>query len=305
MSDIHGCLAEFEERLVQLEGLGFFAEGCTDQLVLLGDYIDRGPHSLGVVREAMRLERECPGRVFALAGNHEDEFLRWLGEGAPASDWDDDALLDDGLSGLLAELEPDFGPPSGHAALDRLRMWRMVDADGATMRSLLGAEAYAEQVDELVLDDGVAAAAFERACARIRSRCAAEVRWMRGLHELRETSTHVFVHAGIREELGERWWSGTTRDYMLNARDRSRGAFHKAVVAGHTPAPVICNDYSLRGVLWDGGSHYHIDGMAVVTRFIPVLVYDSETATHRELDEHGALREIRRWDGIESNPIIF
>ncbi|WP_102127806.1 metallophosphoesterase [Deinococcus planocerae] len=47
-------------------------------LAFLGDYLDRGPDGLGVVRLVRRLEEEAPrsgGRVTALLGNHEVMFL--------------------------------------------------------------------------------------------------------------------------------------------------------------------------------------------------------------------------------------
>ena len=78
MGDIHGCIEPFKRRIEQLEGLGFFDKGSPhsgDLLILLGDYIDRGPDSLSVVQEVMELEHRAPGRVVSLIGNHEAEFL--------------------------------------------------------------------------------------------------------------------------------------------------------------------------------------------------------------------------------------
>ncbi len=46
ISDIHGHLAELEEALGRIKSKA--AEG--DKLILLGDYIDRGPDSGGVLR---------------------------------------------------------------------------------------------------------------------------------------------------------------------------------------------------------------------------------------------------------------
>lgn len=293
MSDIHGCLGEFMERVAQLADLGFFDDDCSDELVLLGDYIDRGPDSLGVVREAMRLERECPGRVVALMGNHEDEFLRWLGEGA--DDWDDDALLDGGLDDLLDALGAGFGPAAGHAPIDRLRMWELADSGGNTMRSLLGPRDFARFEDDVAIPDAHAADAFERACARIRSEYAREARWVRGLREFYETDRQVFVHAGIEEPRGKEWFAATSRDTMLWDRNQRRGTFRKDVVAGHTATSTICGDPSFHGALWDGESHYYIDGMTVLSGFIPVLVYDSADGGYHELDGDGRPREIRRW----------
>ncbi|HEX8909086.1 MAG TPA: metallophosphoesterase, partial [Anaeromyxobacteraceae bacterium] len=50
VGDVHGCLEELDEllRLVELRP-GF------DRLVFVGDLLDRGPDSLGVVRRAREL----------------------------------------------------------------------------------------------------------------------------------------------------------------------------------------------------------------------------------------------------------
>ncbi len=64
VGDIHGCLEEFDELLRKVE----FRKG-EDDLILLGDLIDRGPDSIGVVRRAQEL-----GAVSVL-GNHEDKYL--------------------------------------------------------------------------------------------------------------------------------------------------------------------------------------------------------------------------------------
>lgn len=41
MSDIHGCAKALVSRLEQIEALGFMEDGCEDEIVLLGDYVDR------------------------------------------------------------------------------------------------------------------------------------------------------------------------------------------------------------------------------------------------------------------------
>ena len=43
-------------------------------LVQMGDVVDRGPDSLKIIRDLMRLQREAPkrgGQVIVLVGNHE------------------------------------------------------------------------------------------------------------------------------------------------------------------------------------------------------------------------------------------
>ena len=72
IGDVHGCL---EKLLRLLDGLRYDPMG--DRLIFLGDYIDRGPDSKGVLALLLRLQRENPANVFLL-GNHEDNFLTYL-----------------------------------------------------------------------------------------------------------------------------------------------------------------------------------------------------------------------------------
>lgn len=56
-----------------VDGKGKWAGGKT-VFVQLGDVVDRGPQSLTIIQDLMRLQREAPrsgGKVFALVGNHE------------------------------------------------------------------------------------------------------------------------------------------------------------------------------------------------------------------------------------------
>jgi hypothetical protein len=65
VGDIHGCL---EKVLRLLAALRY--DPAADRLIFLGDYIDRGPHSKGVLDLMLSLQRENPANVFLL-GNHE------------------------------------------------------------------------------------------------------------------------------------------------------------------------------------------------------------------------------------------
>lgn len=74
MSDIHGCLVEFEEALSLVD------LSKDNKLILLGDYIHGGPDSYGVLKRIMELEKNYGrDKVIVLAGNHEDMVLdgRW------------------------------------------------------------------------------------------------------------------------------------------------------------------------------------------------------------------------------------
>ena len=68
MADIHGHLDEF---LKMLAHIGFSDE---DELILAGDYIDRGNQSLGMLRWI----EKCPSNVILLKGNHDVEFAECI-----------------------------------------------------------------------------------------------------------------------------------------------------------------------------------------------------------------------------------
>lgn len=68
ISDIHGCANTFRRALdlIDLQP--------EDELFLLGDYIDRGPDSLGVLQTIWQLEADGQ-RVKCLMGNHEEMYI--------------------------------------------------------------------------------------------------------------------------------------------------------------------------------------------------------------------------------------
>jgi serine/threonine protein phosphatase 1 len=70
IGDIHGSLRDLRtlwERLPRLTA--------ADTLVFLGDYLDRGPDSRGVIEFVRGLTGRTPAKVVALKGNHEQIFL--------------------------------------------------------------------------------------------------------------------------------------------------------------------------------------------------------------------------------------
>ena len=74
VGDIHGQIHMLE---ALVERVPFQEE---DQIVFLGDYIDRGRDSKAVVDLLLRFKREYPKAVF-LRGNHEDMLLDYLAGG--------------------------------------------------------------------------------------------------------------------------------------------------------------------------------------------------------------------------------
>jgi serine/threonine protein phosphatase 1 len=67
VGDIHGCLAAVR---ALLEAIGPRAN---DTIITLGDYVDRGPDSRGVLDELIALRSRC--RLIPLLGNHDEMFL--------------------------------------------------------------------------------------------------------------------------------------------------------------------------------------------------------------------------------------
>lgn len=78
IGDIHGELAHLEALLKKMP-----AVTAEDTIVLLGDYLDRGPDSLGVLRTVQHMDRALRCHVVPLRGNHEDAWLRVVDRGWP------------------------------------------------------------------------------------------------------------------------------------------------------------------------------------------------------------------------------
>ncbi len=72
VGDIHGCLPQLKLLFQQVRPTP------ADQVVFLGDYIDRGTDSRGVLDYLLDFGRRFPRSVF-LKGNHEEMFLEFVG----------------------------------------------------------------------------------------------------------------------------------------------------------------------------------------------------------------------------------
>jgi len=78
IGDIHGDLKQLSKLMSRLPVLTK-----DDTVVFMGDYLDRGPDSKGVIRYLMRLPAKTPAKIVFLRGNHEDGWLRALGGNWP------------------------------------------------------------------------------------------------------------------------------------------------------------------------------------------------------------------------------
>ena len=78
VGDVHGCSKALD---ALIEAIGPTPD---DTIVMLGDYVNRGPDSRGVLDTLAELRRRC--RLVAILGNHDEMLLQarsWLPPAAP------------------------------------------------------------------------------------------------------------------------------------------------------------------------------------------------------------------------------
>jgi serine/threonine protein phosphatase 1 len=82
IGDIHGCVAELSALLEAIPA------GAGDTVVCIGDYVDRGPDSRGVIELLLDWRATSSAQSIFLKGNHEDMALSFLGrEGQWGEAW--------------------------------------------------------------------------------------------------------------------------------------------------------------------------------------------------------------------------
>jgi serine/threonine protein phosphatase 1 len=84
IGDIHGCLDKLRSLLLRCE---MHAEGRPSAFVFVGDYIDRGPQSCGVIDCLIDLKMQLGENVVTLMGNHEAMALAVIDGSGPVRLW--------------------------------------------------------------------------------------------------------------------------------------------------------------------------------------------------------------------------
>ncbi|MBX3423485.1 MAG: serine/threonine protein phosphatase [Pirellulaceae bacterium] len=79
IGDIHGCRAALETLWKAIDPQP------TDCVVTLGDYVDRGPDTKGVIDRLIEYSGQC--QLVAIQGNHEEMMLDVVREGQPPYRW--------------------------------------------------------------------------------------------------------------------------------------------------------------------------------------------------------------------------
>ncbi|MDZ4165043.1 MAG: metallophosphoesterase family protein [Smithellaceae bacterium] len=201
IGDIHGCRDLLEKLLKQPK-----IDPLDDTLVFVGDYIDRGPDSKGVVDRLIRLQEEYRQVVF-LQGNHEGLFLDYYFRGK----------------------EERFFANGGLATIASYRTEKRFSPGEPTDESLAChfgvAKPQQESRGDLLLPEG-------------------HLDFFHSLLPFFETDDYYFVHAGIRPEIGLADQHIDDLTWIRNEFVHSPSLFPKTVVFGHTvfPEPFIRRD---------------------------------------------------------------
>ncbi|NJR79272.1 metallophosphoesterase family protein [Sphingomonas corticis] len=84
VGDIHGSLAQLDALIAKIDADDRARGPARTDLVFLGDLVDRGPDSAGVVERLLRRSRERADARFIM-GNHEEMFLATIAGDAKAA----------------------------------------------------------------------------------------------------------------------------------------------------------------------------------------------------------------------------
>lgn len=154
IGDVHGHIAQLDALLVRLEErfAAVRAEGRAPKLLMIGDYIHRGPGSLAVLRRLATLDHEGLD-LRCLLGNHDQYMLDFLFAPTPGATARDAWLFNGGVA-TLAELG--FGR-SELTSTEPVRLAAMLRQKlGPDVLAILGhLEAYVAVADWLFVHAGV------------------------------------------------------------------------------------------------------------------------------------------------------
>jgi serine/threonine protein phosphatase 1 len=87
IGDVHGCYRLLIDLLAQLGQDASAADAGAPAVILLGDYVDRGPDSAQVLEALCLLTARAPFELCLLKGNHEDALLKFMDAPAKGAPW--------------------------------------------------------------------------------------------------------------------------------------------------------------------------------------------------------------------------
>lgn len=125
VGDVHGRLDLLNALLVKIgEDVLAQTPDRRPSLIFLGDYVDRGPSSRGVIDRVIQLQKEAAFEVRALKGNHEEQMLLFLEDPGAGPAWADfggaQTLASYGVTPPLSRAGPEAWETARLALLDAL-----------------------------------------------------------------------------------------------------------------------------------------------------------------------------------------
>ena len=134
IGDVHGCSSKLDGLLALIAD---DANGADHTLIFLGDYVDRGPDSAGVIDRLISVQATHADAIF-LKGNHEAYLLKFLTAPDDHVEWlnwgGSETLASYGIAGIASksndELATDFAAklPDTHLAfMQQLTLYHRID----------------------------------------------------------------------------------------------------------------------------------------------------------------------------------
>lgn len=267
MSDIHGCIEEFQRLMKQVDLSG------DNRIVFCGDYIDYGDSSCQVLMYLWDLQKKYGAeKVVVLKGNHEQMLLEWISDYRnPYPDGTEDYMT------FNDWLRTDF--ESGADTIRTFISKQQMDFLNTISRTCSMETINREAVQMILFN-------YEKL-----------ILWIEQMPSYFETKNQIFVHAGVDEEAGEYWMWGTVDRILLGKFLATKGKFYKTIVAGHvgTGTWSLANDRNYHDVFYDGESHYYIDGSVYKGGKLLLLAYDEENGKYYQV-ENGKMIPVRTFD---------
>ncbi len=261
MSDIHGCIDALKQKLELVDLSG------DNRIIFLGDYIDYGSDSGGVLRYIYDYQnKHGKDKVIMLKGNHEAMFLEWIDEFGKKITPLMDAMAYD--SWLKTDSEQDYKAFRTLISPEQFGLFTNMERKSSFAALNAGAV-------KLVLENNRDL-----------------VGWIRSMESFYETDRQIFVHAGVDEEAGEDWKWGTGDEIFLWKFPATTGAFYKTIIAGHVGTSRMAGRSDYHDIYYDGKSHYYIDGSVYRQGKLLLLAYDESKDKYYQVGEDGKMMSL-------------
>jgi serine/threonine protein phosphatase 1 len=251
ISDVHAHYDAMKKRIDQIRP---FLDKGDSRLIMLGDFIDRGPASYECLQLAFDLQKEYGAdKVVALRGNHEEWFLDFLFH------------VDD--------------------------VWLAEDHNYRTSGTFLSDD-QKEKLSRMHIRDEILS--YLRDCIKKNHKeLISWLKKLPYFYETEtQIFVHAGVDEEIPEEELDYCTIGTSDDVFTGKYPPSTGHFFKDIIAGHVAASHLAHDKSFSGIYFDGQSHFYIDGSTTRTKRVLCLVYEEAEKIYYELKDDGSLKRL-------------